>query len=167
MLFRSSNELYKTRIDSLISLRNKIEKVFKDYSKEFATTQYSSEGISNLSFIEQWLNATIEYEKTKAELNVMNDRKNKLDDKFTSLSPVGTTIKRLEREISFNESTYLSILHGLNNATLRKKNLQLSSTSLNVINPPIYPLIAKPTKRNMIIAISFIGTLLFIIGILL
>ena len=97
----------------------------------------------------------------------MNDRKNKLDDKFTSLSPVGTTIKRLEREISFNESTYLSILHGLNNATLRKKNLQLSSTSLNVINPPIYPLIAKPTKRNMIIAISFIGTLLFIIGIFL
>lgn len=143
------------------------EKKLMDFSKSFGAAQYSIEGISNLSFIEQWLQAKIEYGKAAAELEVMKQRKLDLDDKYTFFSPVGTTIKRKEREISFTESSYVTILNGLSNAKLRKKNLQLTGASLQVINPPIFPLISKPTKRKFIVAGSFAGALFFILGVFL
>lgn len=143
----------------------KEEKKFKNFSQAFAEAQYTAEGISNLSFIEQWLQATIDHEKAKAELAVMEERKKELDNKYTFFSPVGTTLKRMEREVTFNESIYHNILHNLNQARLRKKNLQLTGASLQVINPPIFPLISKPTKRMYIVIGACAGSFLFILGI--
>ncbi|MEG0518740.1 MAG: exopolysaccharide biosynthesis protein [Bacteroidales bacterium] len=157
----------KAKLQRLTELLDAEEKKLMEFSKNFGAAQYTSEGISNLSFIEQWLQAKIEYAKSTAELGVMNQRKNELDDKYTFYSPVGTTIKRKEREISFTESSYITILNGLANAKLRKKNLQLTGASLQVINPPIFPLISKPTKRKFYVAGSFVGSFAFILGIFL
>lgn len=143
------------------------EKRFMDFAKMFGESKYTAEGISNLSFIEQWLQATVDHEKAAAELDVMKKRRLELDDKYTFFSPVGTTIKRKEREISFTEESYQNVLHALNLAKLRKKNLQLTGASLQVINPPIFPLLSKPTKRKYIVLGSGIAAFFFIMGLFL
>ncbi len=164
-IFRNKTPEDMAKIRALKTRLDNEEKKFKSFTELFAEARYSSEGISNLSFIEQWLQATVDNEKAKAELKVMEARRVELDNKYIKLSPVGTTIKRIEREVSFTESVYINILHNLSQARLRKKNLQLTGASLQVINPPIFPLISKPTKRRFIVAGAALGSFLFILGI--
>ena len=126
--------------------------------------KYTKEGLATQDIVNQWLAETIRLEKAKAELQVMKKRKEELDFQYTHFSPIGSTIKRKEREIGFIEQSYLSILHSLNAARLKKKSLQMTSATLKIINPPVYPLTPMPTKRKMIVAMAFFGTLLFVLG---
>lgn len=114
--------------------------------------------------LDQWLDALLRNEKSKAELEVMKQRRESLDEQYVFFSPIGSTIKRKEREINITEQSYLSILHGLNSARLKQKSLQMSSATLKIINPPAYPISAMPTKNKLIAIGSFFGTILFVIG---
>lgn len=78
----------------------------------------------------------------------MKQRRESLDEQYVFFSPIGSTIKRKEREINITEQSYLSILHGLNSARLKQKSLQMSSATLKIINPPAYPISAMPTKEQ-------------------
>ena len=40
----------------------------------------------------------------------------------------------------------------------------MTSASLKIMNPPLFPLTSSPTNARMIILASILGTLLFIIG---
>ena len=42
---------------------------------------------------------------------------------------------------------------------------QMTSATLKIINPPTYPIAAMPTKRKLMVAAGFFGTLMFLIGI--
>lgn len=94
----------------------------------------------------------------------MKLRKTELDDKYTHFSPVGSTLKRKGREINFSEQSYLSILTALNTARLRQKNLQMTSATLKIINPPVLPINAEPNKRKLVVAAAFLATFLFVLG---
>lgn len=133
-------------------------------SREVTANRYSRDGVPSVALLDQWIQAQIEFAKAEAELKVMDDRKKLIDDKYAYFSPIGTTIKRKEREIGFTENTYLNVLNALNAAKLRKRNIQLSSASLKVINPPVFPVASVPTKRKMIVLMVFFGSMLFIIG---
>ena len=124
---------------------------------------YSKEGLSNESLVNQWLDVLISYERTKAQLAVMEKRRLELDKQYVFYSPIGSTIKRKEREIDFTEQNYLSILRSLNDARLRQKSLQMSSATLKIINEPIFPIQTMPTKRKLMVAAAFFGTFFFII----
>lgn len=131
---------------------------------DIANQQYTKEGISTNSIISEWLAAVLLAEKSRAELEVMKMRKIELDDKYTHFSPVGSTLKRKGREINFSEQSYLSILTALNTARLRQKNLQMTSATLKIINPPVLPIASVPGKRKIIVAAAFLATLLFVLG---
>jgi succinoglycan biosynthesis transport protein ExoP len=55
-------------------------------------------------------------EENEAKLSVIMKRLNSFDDLYKELAPVGSNLKRIEREVDINEKEYLSILHGLNMA---------------------------------------------------
>lgn len=131
---------------------------------DIASQQYTKEGISTNSIIAEWLAAVLLSEKSRAELDVMKMRKVELDNKYTQFSPVGSTLKRKGREINFSEQSYLSILTALNTARLRQKNLQMTSATLKIINPPVLPIAAEPYKRKLFVAAAFFATLLFVLG---
>ena len=131
-------------------------------TSEIADQRFTKEGVSVESIIAQWLDAVLLYEKSKAELAVMKMRKVQLDEQYTLFSPVGSTLKRKNREINFSEQSYLSILHALNTARLRQKNLQMSSATLKIINPPTLPINPEPNKRKLIVAAAFFATLFFV-----
>ena len=79
----------------------------------------------------------------------------------------GTTIKQKERSINFTERSYLTVLQSYNEALLRKKNLEMTSATLKVLNEPTYPIASNSTNRKQIVIAACIGSFLIIIALLL
>ncbi|MDD2492161.1 MAG: exopolysaccharide biosynthesis protein, partial [Bacteroidales bacterium] len=79
-------------------------------------------------------------------------------------SPIGSTLKRIERDISFTEQSYLSVLQSLNAALLRQKTLQMTSANLKPINPPLFPVSPLPTKRKLIVLTSYLMSIVFLLA---
>lgn len=140
--------------------KDELSKVIANISAE----QYTKEGMSVKSMIQQWLESLLLLQKSNAEIAVMNERKKDLDQQYVVFSPIGTTLKRKERSINFLEQSYLSYLDALNAALMRQKSLQMTSATLKIINPPTMPLSAEPSKRKMMVFGSFIATFLFVLG---
>ena len=153
-----------TSISSLKQQLAKAQGELTELTHALGTQYYTKEGLSTSTLVDQWLDVLIRNEKAKAEMKVLQEWKDRLDDRYVFYAPVGTTIKRKQREINFTEQSYLSILHGLNMARLKQKSLQITSATLKVINPPSFPIAAMPTKRKVMVLAAFFGTMIFILG---
>ncbi|MCI1734012.1 MAG: hypothetical protein LKM33_06655 [Bacteroidales bacterium] len=138
-----------------------------DFKKTLQVKNYTKEGVAAPDFIDRWFKAQIDNARSGAELKVMEQRSKYIDNIYVHFSPIGTTLKRKEREINFEEQVYLSDLMGLNNAKLRRKSLQVSSSSLKILNPPDFPISPLPSKRKMILILIFLGAAVFITAIML
>lgn len=144
-------------------LRDTEERI-KNISSNMSQLKISKEGVAANDIINQWLAELIKNTKTKAELEVMKRTREQLDQQYNVFSPIGTSLKRREREISLTENSYLQFQQALNSARLRQKNIEMSTAALNVITPPAFPLMSNPGKRLLIVFAAFFGSLLFITG---
>ena len=151
-------------LDALYRQRQEAEADFDRFVRTVGEQQYTKEGISSFAYVEQWLNEILRLEKAKAQLAVMEKRREKLDNQYLYFSPVGSTIKRKEREINFSEQSYLSVLNNLNAARLRQKSIQMTTATPKTITPPTFPLASAPTRRKLIVAGAFLGALAFVFG---
>lgn len=124
----------------------------------------SKEGLAIEGLVQEWLNQTLIQAKTQADLKVLNERKNDFADQYKNYSPIGTRINQQEREIHVTEQSYLEVLHALNMAKMKQKNLQLTSSNLNTISDASYPLFSDKGKRFLLVVAAFIGSIIFIIG---
>ena len=124
----------------------------------------SNEGIAIEGLVQEWLNQTLIQAKAQADLKVLNERKNDFADQYKNYSPIGTRINQQEREIHVTEQSYLEVLHALNMAKMKQKNLQLTSSNLNTISDASYPLFSDKGKRFLLVVAAFIGSIIFIIG---
>jgi len=134
------------------------------FSDRYVEHLHTKEGIAKSSIVEQWLEQILVYEKAKAELDVIHRSRQDLNDKYVFFAPVGSTIKRKERLISFTEQNYLTTLKSYNDALMRKKNLEMTSATLKVLNPPAFPIAPEPTNRRRIVMIAFAASILFILA---
>ncbi|MDD3201785.1 MAG: exopolysaccharide biosynthesis protein [Bacteroidales bacterium] len=151
------------------ALRKQLDSVANNLSylsNKIVQQSYTKEGVATNDIISQWLEALIRYEQARSNLEVMKDRRVRLDKEFIFYSPIGSTIKRQERDIGFTEQSYQAILNSLNAARLKQKNLQMTSATLRVINPPNFPIGAARTQRRMIVALAFFGSLFLILALL-
>ena len=142
----------------------KKEEDFKNFMGRYVAQKYTKDGYPNSNFVAQWVDELLKFKKAEAEVKVVKDFQSELDSKYSLYSPIGSEIKRKERSINFTEQSYLSILSSLNEARLRLKSLEMNSAVLKVINPPSFPLTSMPSKRKMIVAGSYFGTLIFLFG---
>ena len=124
----------------------------------------SKEGLAIEGLVQEWLNQTLIQAKAQADLKVLNQRKNDFADQYKNYSPIGTRINQQEREIHVTEQSYLEVLHALNMAKMKQKNLQLTSSNLNTISDASYPLFSDKGKRFLLVVAAFIGSIIFIIG---
>jgi len=141
-----------------------VERKIASISDQMDEYKYSKEGIAIDDLVSRWLEELIKTTRAKAELEVMEERRSDFLDQYQAFSPVGTQLNRREREIRITEQSYLEILHSLNLAKLRQKNIQLSSSNLNTISPPTFPLASTGNKRILFTIASFLGSIIFIIG---
>lgn len=142
-----------------IKVDSEIQNATKDLhsiSSDIAITRYSKDGVAIKSLIEEWLNDLLLQTKANAELSVLLQDKSNLNDIYERYSPIGTSIARQNRDISFSERSYLSYLEALNEARLRQKNLQLTSATFKILTPPTVALTPVKTKNTIYTIITLI-----------
>lgn len=171
LLISKSNELESLSVNPTVNkekirwLKEDIKEVQQQITQrtdkvfEIST---SKEGIPRNTILEEWLKLKIEYEQQLSSLEVMKDRKSYLYSKISSFAPLGAELKKLEREVTVNEGQYLSILHGLNMAYLKKYDLEMTSNQ-QVIDEPFYPIDPLPSKKKLIVAGSYVAGLFLVL----
>ena len=127
--------------------------------KDIEAGTYSTEtGVKANDMIGRWLEQVLLLEQTKAEVKAQDKMRDDLDRQILYYAPIGATISRKDRHISFIEGNYMEMLKALNSARLRQKNLQMTTATLRVLNPPMFPMNAQPTNRVMVLLGAFLLT---------
>ena len=134
---------------------NNVRSLVKDIE---AGTTSTETGVKANDMISRWLEQVLLLEKTKAHEGAQDIMRQKLDKEILYYAPIGATIARKDRHISFIEGNYMEMLKALNAARLRQKNLQMTTATLRVLNPPMFPMNAQPTNRMMILLGAFMLT---------
>ncbi|WP_431126013.1 GumC family protein [Flagellimonas flava] len=117
------------------------------------TTDYSTKSVASTSVLADWLQNTIEYEGYGAQLKVMENKRLEFEKLYQKFSPLGATMKRLERKIDIAEREYLSLLHSLGLAKLRQQNVELKS-NIKLTEVPFFPINPKPSKRMLLVIVA-------------
>ena len=134
----------------------------RDLTRDIESSTYSTEtGVKSNDMIDKWLEQVLLLEKTKAEMSAQDIMRSKLDKLLLYYAPIGATLDRKARHIGFIEGNYMSMLNALNAARLRQRNLQMSTATLRVLNPPMFPMNAQPTNRMMVLLGAFALTFVF------
>ena len=128
--------------------------------KDIEAGTYSTDGggVKASEMISKWLDQVLLLEKTKAHESAQDVMRQKIDKEMIYYAPIGATLTRKDRHIGFIEGNYMEMLKALNAARLRQKNLQMTTATLRVLNPPMFPMNAQPTNRMMILLGAFLLT---------
>ncbi len=146
----------------LANARKELENVTKkvrSLTKEVYANSYNTEtGVQAAPMLDKWLDQVLLMVKAKAQMEAKDIMRQKLDEQILYYAPIGATIERQHRHIGFIENNYMEMLRALNSARLRQRNLQMTTATLRVLNPPMFPLNAQPTNRMMSLLGSMIVT---------
>ena len=154
-------EVYLNDEETLSSLKNEAAKLKAEMSNDLLSRmEYSrtTEGVPVTRILEEWLDNTLALDRTKARIKVYENRKVYFNDLYDEFSVIGSTIGKIEREISIEEKNYLELLHSLNLALMRMSSETLASDGLQVTVAPFFPLSPLPSKRMLLVMLSFILT---------
>ena len=128
-------------------------------TKDIEAASFSTEtGIKSQDMLGRWLEQLLLLEKTKAEMTATDIMQNEIERQYLFYAPIGATIDRKARHIGFIEGNYMEMLKSLNAARMRQRNLQMSTATLRVLNPPMFPMNAQPTNRLMVLLGAFMLT---------
>jgi hypothetical protein len=125
---------------------------------------FTKEGVGLNGMTSEWLQAVINETKSAAEMKVLNERMQDILRQFAHMSPIGTQISRKERAIGIAEDNYRTQINGMSAAQLRRKNIEMSTSNLQTVAPPSYPLTDNGRQRSLYVIIAFISSLAFIIA---
>lgn len=139
-----------------------VEANISNISDNLNEINYTKEGVGVDEMIVEWLNALVNEAKAGAELKVMQARQQDIRDQYAHMAPVGTQVNRKERAIGIAEDNYRVQLNGLADANLRLKNIEMSTSNLQPLSDPAFPLNDNGRKRMLYIIIAFIGSFVFI-----
>lgn len=150
------SQLELSKAEKMLQERqDKVRELTRDIEAGTFNTQT---GVKAGDMIGRWLDQVLLLEKTKAEMSAQDIQRQKLDKQILYYAPIGATLDRKDRHISFIEGNYMEMLKALNNARLRQRNLQMTTAKLRVLNPPMFPMNAQPTNRMMILLGAFLLT---------
>ncbi len=164
LINESGNDEINEALEQAREELSNAEKNIRLLTSEIVNQSNTVNNVDVNSLVSQWLDQVVLLEKTNAETEAMSIQRKSLDDEFLYFSPIGATINRKERHIGFIEGNYMEMLKALNSARLRKRNLQMTTATLKVLNPPLFPLSSMPTNRLMILLATYFLTFFFIAG---
>ncbi len=147
---RIGNEIQKLRLRG-DQLRDEI----KLYVDQLYLYSHSTQGLPIATLLEEWLTNALIYEEAKASLVVLSRRKMDFVRTYQRFAPLGAMLKRIEREITVAEQSYLELLRSLNLALMRQQNLAMA-TNIRIIDPPFFPLSARPSKAKFLVIAAFL-----------
>ena len=130
----------------------------KELTLDIEASNYSTDnGVKASDLIGKWTEQVLLLEETKARMTAQDQNRQRIDKEMLYYAPIGATLDRKAR--------YIEMLKALNAARLRQRNLQMTTATLRVLNPPMFPMNAQPTNRMMILlgafALTFVLTALY------
>lgn len=131
-----------------------LKKEMSQIADQLIQVNQTPDGIDTKDLLTNWLNQTIVKEESAAKLEVMKARQREYEIIYDRFAPLGSTLKRLEREIDVAEREYLENLHSYNQARLHKYSSMMSS-NLKVIDAPYYPIKPLKSKRMLLVILAF------------
>ena len=69
---------------------SEIKQELNDLTSSYIGHKYTKEGASRTNIIDQWLEQTLLFEKAKAELLIVQNARQELNDRYVFFAPVGT-----------------------------------------------------------------------------
>ena len=159
---RKSDNSTDLSLNVLYKKRNSLEKKLENCIDSIYNFNSNSEGIESRKLLDNWLDAVKDFEASTAMLKSMQTRQIEFMTQFKRYAPLGSTTKRIEREINVYESEYLEILNNLNTALQNEQNTDMIA-NMRIIDDAQYPINSVPSKKKLYILISIIFTLLFFI----
>jgi|GEM_PF-225337 len=156
--------------DQLARLSQQADKLSEDLkitARQYYNVNSTVESLPQANVLNEWLAKLIESRQSAARLGVIEKRLREYDGIYKQFAPLGSTINRLERQVGVAEKEYLAVLHGLNLARLRQKNIEMAGP-LTVLDPPLFPIRPQPSKRVVFVLASLVAgvvlMLAFVIG---
>ena len=135
----------------------KAEENISHISDKLNEFNFTKEGVGIQEMVIEWLSACVNEAKAKAELEVLKKHQQDIFDQYGHMSPIGTQVNRKQRSIGIAEDNYRTQLKGLADANLRLKNIEMSTSNLQTVAPPDYPLTDNGRKRFIYILVAFIN----------
>lgn len=171
ILINELAEDYDKRIGDEIAMLRRRADILRDDIKLYVDQLYlynhSTQGLPIARLLDEWLRNALTYEEAKASLVVLARRKLDFVRTYQRFAPLGAILKRIEREMTIAEQTYLELLRSLNLAKMRQQNLQMA-TNIRIVDPPYFPLQANPSRaKYLVVAAALIGFFLVLFIILL
>ena len=131
----------------------------KELTLDLEAANYSTDhGVNAKDLISKWTDQVLKLEETKARMTAQDVMRQNIDKEMLYYAPIGATLARKDRHIGFIEGNYMAMLNALNAARLRQRNLQMTTATLRVLNPPMFPMNAQPTNRMMTLLGAFLVT---------
>ncbi len=148
---------YDPYIGNRLTLLKAESKKLKDEVKAHVDQLYmygrSNEGIPIKDLLVEYMNNNITFVEAQASLTVLSNRKNDFTRIYQIFAPLGAMLKRIEREISVAEQSYLEFLHSFNVAKMEQQNNLLSS-NIKIVDEPSFPLQANASRTKIIILVA-------------
>ena len=153
-----SDDTLKARptIDALRESALNLRRDIRNSADTIMKVNRTPKGTELDQLLSSWLENLLKMEDAAARLRVIEKRKEEFEDIYDAFAPLGSTLKRLEREIDVAEREYLENLHSLNMARLHKQNM-LMATNLKVVDIPFFPTAPDPSSRMMLVIVAFLA----------
>lgn len=139
----------------------KLKEEIKQSVSELSSSSNSVSGVPISAILTDWISNVIEAENLKAGMDVLSARIKVFGNRYESLVPAGSNIKRIEREISIAEQEYLENLHGLNQARLKMQDNELAST-IKPVDLAYFPSNPVPNKRKILMIAAALFSFLIV-----
>ena len=143
-------------LETLHKEEAKLENQLKTDLLNRSVFERTTDGVEISKLLGEWVDASLDLDARKARVAVFKERQKYFRDEYKRMTPLGSRLSKIERKIAVKEEYYLEVLHGLNQAVLHKQTLSLSSDSLRSAVDPTYPGKPLPSKRLLLILLSFI-----------
>lgn len=143
-------------LETLHKEEAKLENQLKTDLLNRSVFERTTDGVEISKLLGEWVDASLDLDARKARVAVFKERQKYFREEYKRMTPLGSRLNKIERKIAVKEEYYLEVLHGLNQAVLHKQTLSLSSDSLRSAVDPTYPGKPLPSKRLLLILLSFI-----------
>ncbi len=147
-------------IESLTRLKGELERLKLDLNNEilksFALNR-TVQGLNIQNVLQKWLEKAVEVEESHARYNKLTERKNAFLKKYDEFAPLGSQLKKIEREINLAQQDYMNHLNNLNISIMKQKNVEQSD--IQIIDNPVYPIKPNASKRMFTIIAAFMAGL--------
>jgi uncharacterized protein involved in exopolysaccharide biosynthesis len=129
----------------------------------YSTRTSSTQNMPNKGLLDEWLKDAVLAEKMKGQLLVMRKQMNIFERESDKVAPMGTEIRKLEREKELAEKEYFNLLNGLTQSKLTQQNIELTS-QLKVVDQPVTPSKPLSSKRILLVLVGAMGTFFMILA---